>query len=91
MVSLIVNSLGVVDETEYTQLTNKAHYTQGTQAQYPYFDFSGPMWVVSKNSQLADKKSNFECKLQLYWWNISQSGTYFCRFWFVEINEPNDQ
>jgi|GEM_PF-201921 len=56
MVSLMVNSLGVVDKTEYTQLTDKAHYMQGTQAQFPYFDFSGPMWVVCKNSQLADKK-----------------------------------
>lgn len=56
MVSLMINSLGVVDQTEYTQLTDKEHYTQGTQAQYPYYDFSGPMWVVANNSQLADKK-----------------------------------
>jgi RHS repeat-associated protein len=56
MVSLMVNSLGVVDKTEYTQLTDKTHYTPGTQAQYPYYDFSGQMWVVGKNSQLADKK-----------------------------------
>ena len=56
MVSLMVNSLGVVDKTDYTLLTNSKHYTKGTQAQFPYSDFLGSMWVVSKNSQMADKK-----------------------------------
>jgi len=52
MISLMVNSLGVVDKTDYSQLYRGAIYTPGSSAQYPYTDYEGSMFVVNNECQI---------------------------------------
>jgi RHS repeat-associated protein len=56
MISLMVNSLGVVEKTDYSQLYDSLNYTVGTTAQFPYTDFVSPMWIVSNHWKMYDKK-----------------------------------
>jgi len=54
-VSSITNSYGIVEKTEYKQLSS-ANYTYGNQAIFPYADFSGLLWVVDQNNIIYENK-----------------------------------
>jgi RHS repeat-associated protein len=56
MISLMVNSLGIVEKTDYSQLFEGPNYTLGKMAQFPYTDFVSPMWIVSQNCTMYNKK-----------------------------------
>ncbi|MGC3977578.1 MAG: RHS repeat-associated core domain-containing protein [Paludibacteraceae bacterium] len=79
-ISLMINSLGVADKTEYSSLYQGNDYSIGNQAQFPYVDFSGPIWVATHNSVMADKQImsnniyNYEGAI------VHKQGLGFCGF-----------
>jgi len=56
LISLMENSLGIVEKTDYSQLFEGSNYTLGTSAQFPFTDYVSPMWIVSQNRTLCDSK-----------------------------------
>jgi len=56
MVSLMVNSLGIADKTDYSQLSQGTNYTVGNSAIFPFSDYSGSMWLTKQTSTMYDKQ-----------------------------------
>jgi len=55
-ISLMVNSLGIAEKTNYNQLYQGASYTPDTAALFPNTDFQGPLWVTTQNSAMNNKQ-----------------------------------
>jgi len=55
-ISLMTNSLGIADKTNYDQLYQGANYTPGTAAMFPNNDFQGPLWVTTQTSAMYNKQ-----------------------------------
>jgi RHS repeat-associated protein len=55
-ISLMINSLGIADKTNYDQLHQGANYIPGTTATFPNTDFQGPLWVTTQNSVMYNKQ-----------------------------------
>ena len=55
-ISLMVNSLGVADKTDYSQLSQGTTYTMGSSAVFPYTDYSGSFWVTAQTKAMYNKQ-----------------------------------
>ncbi|NDP22878.1 MAG: hypothetical protein GZ091_17640 [Paludibacter sp.] len=55
-ISLMINSLGIADKTDYGQLYEGATYTPGTGANFPNTDFQEPFWVTTQSSSIYNKQ-----------------------------------
>lgn len=62
MISAAVNSLGVVFKSDYRKLNDRSNptiYERSTNANFPYENYEGPLWVTSVN-QLYHNGTQFE-------------------------------
>ena len=56
MISLMVNSMGMADKTDYNQLSQGTNYTMGNSAVFPYTDYSGTFWVTAQTKSMYNKQ-----------------------------------
>ncbi len=88
LVASITNGLGPITTITYKPITDLTVYTKDTTSTYPYLDFQGPLYVVSKTQTSDGIGGNYATNYTYAGAKLHELGGGFLGFRQLIVNDP---